>query len=115
MGGWPDAGGGRNCRSYRCIRLSQFAAVTKLEPVSIVVGGLIFAFGEGQVPAHAGGYYLWRWHVHWRCEISWHGSFHSCHTEKVTMANEVEVHPVYRAINKPLTVWGAERRLSFWH
>jgi hypothetical protein len=48
MGGWPDAGGGRNCRSYRCIRLSQFAAVTKLEPVSIVVGGLIFAFGEGQ-------------------------------------------------------------------
>jgi len=29
------------------------------------------------------------------------------------MANEVEVHPVYRAIHKPLTVWGAERRLFF--
>jgi len=23
------------------------------------------------------------------------------------------VHPVYRAINKPLTIWGAERRLFF--
>jgi type IV secretory pathway TrbD component len=31
----------------------------------------------------------------------------------VTMASEVQVHPVYRAINKPLTVWGAERRLFF--
>jgi hypothetical protein len=29
------------------------------------------------------------------------------------MPNEVQVHPVYRAINKPLTVWGAERRLFF--
>ena len=29
------------------------------------------------------------------------------------MANGVQVHPVYRAINKPLTVWGAERRLFF--
>src|SRR5882762_5496521 len=29
------------------------------------------------------------------------------------MANEVRVHPVYRAINKPLTIWGAERRLFF--
>jgi type IV secretory pathway TrbD component len=23
------------------------------------------------------------------------------------------IHPVYRAINKPLTIWGAERRLFF--
>jgi type IV secretory pathway TrbD component len=30
-----------------------------------------------------------------------------------TMPNEVQTHPVYRAINKPLTVWGAERRLFF--
>src|SRR5260370_41595487 len=29
------------------------------------------------------------------------------------MPNEVRVHPVYRAINKPLTIWGAERRLFF--
>ena len=29
------------------------------------------------------------------------------------MPNEVQIHPVYRAINKPLTVWGAERRLFF--
>jgi hypothetical protein len=29
MGGWPDVWGGGDCRSYRCIRLSQFAAVTK--------------------------------------------------------------------------------------
>jgi type IV secretory pathway TrbD component len=29
------------------------------------------------------------------------------------MANEVRIHPVYRAINKPLTIWGAERRLFF--
>jgi type IV secretory pathway TrbD component len=29
------------------------------------------------------------------------------------MSNEVRVHPVYRAINKPLTIWGAERRLFF--
>jgi type IV secretory pathway TrbD component len=29
------------------------------------------------------------------------------------MPNEVQVRPVYRAINKPLTVWGAERRLFF--
>ena len=27
--------------------------------------------------------------------------------------NEVRTHPVYRAINKPLTIWGAERRLFF--
>jgi type IV secretory pathway TrbD component len=29
------------------------------------------------------------------------------------MPNEVHVHPVYRALNKPLTIWGAERRLFF--
>src|SRR3977135_723519 len=29
------------------------------------------------------------------------------------MPNQVQVHPVSRAINKPLTVWGAERRLFF--
>lgn len=29
------------------------------------------------------------------------------------MTNEIPVHPVYRAINKPLTIWGAERRLFF--
>ena len=29
------------------------------------------------------------------------------------MPKEVQVHPVYRAINKPLTIWGAERRLFF--
>jgi type IV secretory pathway TrbD component len=29
------------------------------------------------------------------------------------MPHEVRVHPVYRAINKPLTIWGAERRLFF--
>ena len=29
------------------------------------------------------------------------------------MPNEVAIHPVYRAINKPLTIWGAERRLFF--
>lgn len=29
------------------------------------------------------------------------------------MPNEVLVRPVYRAINKPLTIWGAERRLFF--
>ncbi|MBE3133353.1 MAG: VirB3 family type IV secretion system protein [Acidobacteria bacterium] len=27
------------------------------------------------------------------------------------MANEPRVHPVYTSINKPLTIWGAERRL----
>ena len=29
------------------------------------------------------------------------------------MPTEIPVHPVYRAINKPLTIWGAERRLFF--
>lgn len=29
------------------------------------------------------------------------------------MTNTPPVHPVYRAINKPLTIWGAERRLFF--
>ena len=29
------------------------------------------------------------------------------------MPNEIAVHPVYRAINKPLSIWGAERRLFF--
>jgi len=29
------------------------------------------------------------------------------------MPNEIRVHSVYRAINKPLTIWGAERRLFF--
>ena len=29
------------------------------------------------------------------------------------MTNEPSFHPVYRSINKPLTIWGAERRLFF--
>ena len=29
------------------------------------------------------------------------------------MPNEPTFHPVYRAMNKPLTIWGAERRLFF--
>jgi len=29
------------------------------------------------------------------------------------MTNEPSLHPVYRSINKPLTIWGAERRLFF--
>ena len=29
------------------------------------------------------------------------------------MPNPIAIHPVYRAINKPLTIWGAERRLFF--
>ena len=29
------------------------------------------------------------------------------------MPNEPTVHPVYRSMNKPLTIWGAERRLFF--
>jgi type IV secretory pathway TrbD component len=29
------------------------------------------------------------------------------------MSNQPHFHPVYRSINKPLTIWGAERRLFF--
>lgn len=29
------------------------------------------------------------------------------------MVQQVQMHPVYRAINKPLTIWGVERRLFF--
>src|SRR6266446_4553519 len=29
------------------------------------------------------------------------------------MANNPTLHPVYKSINKPLTIWGAERRLFF--
>lgn len=29
------------------------------------------------------------------------------------MAQQVQMHPVYRALNKPLTIWGVERRLFF--
>ena len=29
------------------------------------------------------------------------------------MVQQVQTHPVYRAINKPLTIWGVERRLFF--
>jgi type IV secretory pathway TrbD component len=29
------------------------------------------------------------------------------------MTNEPTFHPVYRSMNKPLTIWGAERRLFF--
>jgi type IV secretory pathway TrbD component len=29
------------------------------------------------------------------------------------VSNEITVHRVYRSINKPLTVWGVERRLFF--
>ena len=29
------------------------------------------------------------------------------------MVQHVQMHPVYRAINKPLTIWGVERRLFF--
>ena len=29
------------------------------------------------------------------------------------MPNEPRFHPVYKSINKPLTVWGVERRLFF--
>ena len=30
------------------------------------------------------------------------------------MVQQVHMHPVYRAINKPLTIWGVERRLFFF-
>jgi type IV secretory pathway TrbD component len=29
------------------------------------------------------------------------------------MTNPITFHPVYRSLNKPLTIWGAERRLFF--
>jgi type IV secretory pathway VirB3-like protein len=29
------------------------------------------------------------------------------------LVQQVPMHPVYRAINKPLTIWGVERRLFF--
>ena len=29
------------------------------------------------------------------------------------MPNEPRFHPVYKSINKPLTIWGVERRLFF--
>jgi len=29
------------------------------------------------------------------------------------MPNQPSFHPVYRSINKPLTIWGVERRLFF--
>ena len=29
------------------------------------------------------------------------------------MTNAPRLHPVYKSINKPLTIWGAERRLFF--
>jgi type IV secretory pathway VirB3-like protein len=29
------------------------------------------------------------------------------------LAQQVQMHPVYRAVNKPLTIWGVERRLFF--
>jgi type IV secretory pathway TrbD component len=29
------------------------------------------------------------------------------------LVQQVQTHPVYRAINKPLTIWGVERRLFF--
>jgi len=29
------------------------------------------------------------------------------------LVQQVQMHPVYRAINKPLTIWGVERRLFF--
>ncbi len=29
------------------------------------------------------------------------------------MSNEPTFHPVYKSVNKPLTIWGAERRLFF--
>jgi type IV secretory pathway TrbD component len=29
------------------------------------------------------------------------------------LVQQVPMHPVYRALNKPLTIWGVERRLFF--
>jgi type IV secretory pathway TrbD component len=29
------------------------------------------------------------------------------------LAQQVQMHPVYRALNQPLTIWGVERRLFF--
>jgi type IV secretory pathway TrbD component len=29
------------------------------------------------------------------------------------MSNTPKLHPVYKSLNKPLTIWGAERRLFF--
>jgi type IV secretory pathway TrbD component len=29
------------------------------------------------------------------------------------LVEQVQMHPVYRALNKPLTIWGLERRLFF--
>ena len=33
--------------------------------------------------------------------------------EAMLTSNETTFHPVYRSMNKPLTIWGAERRLFF--
>ena len=29
------------------------------------------------------------------------------------MRRQIQLHPVYKSINRPLTIWGAERRLFF--
>jgi type IV secretory pathway VirB3-like protein len=33
--------------------------------------------------------------------------------EETKMPHEPQFHPVYKSINKPLTIWGVERRLFF--
>ena len=33
--------------------------------------------------------------------------------EGFALAEQIQMHPVYRAVNKPLTIWGLERRLFF--
>jgi type IV secretory pathway TrbD component len=79
--------------------------------VSIVVGGLMFAFGEGgskRMLRHR----VWRWHGHWSGQL--HGlAVPLISREAAPMESIPTFRPVFKSVNKPLTIWGVERRLFF--
>ena len=77
-----------------------------LSLVSIVVGGVTFAFGEGGSKRLLAGIVFGVGHGHRRREL--HGVAVSLRPWTTP-----RLQPVYASVNRPLTIGGADRRLFF--
>jgi len=77
-----------------------------LSLVAIVVGGLAFAYGEGQSKRMIAGIVFGVGMAIGAVNfMAW------LFPSRPAMASELSVHAVYKSINRPLTIWGADRRL----
>jgi type IV secretory pathway VirB3-like protein len=88
---------------------------SSLALVSIVIGGLMFMFGEGGAKTPDLRHRVWWWTRALRRRSSSPG----CSETSVTicggagMPDRPTYRPVYKALHRPLTIWGVDRRLFF--